>query len=82
MDSSLRNAQSMQHSPLKVSYGKTYYKRTVLLWWDWMSKKPLTPLGGHAYLAIYGTYNAQKSVQPDSQLLQRQGSFSSSKHIE
>jgi len=38
---------------------KTYYKRTVLLW-DWMSKKHMTPLGGHAYLAIYGDYDAQK----------------------
>jgi hypothetical protein len=54
MDSSLRKAQSMQHSPLKVLYGKIYYKITVLLWRDWMSKEHLTPLGGHAYLAIYG----------------------------
>jgi len=60
MDSSLRKAQPTQHSPLKALYGKIYYKRTVLLWWDWMSKEHLTPLGGHAYLAIYGAYDAQK----------------------
>jgi hypothetical protein len=36
--------------------------------------------GGHAYLAIYGTSDAQNSVQPVSQLLQRQGSLTSSKH--
>jgi len=41
-----------------------------------MSKEHMTPLGGHAYLAIYGTYDAQKSVQSDSQLLQREGRFS------
>jgi hypothetical protein len=65
---------------VKSFIGKSYYKRNVLLWWDWMSKEHLTPLGGHAYLAIYGSYDAQKSVQPDSKILQRQGSFSSSKH--
>ena len=41
---------------------ETYYKRSVLLWWDWMSKEHLTPLGGHAYLAIYGAYDAQKNL--------------------
>jgi hypothetical protein len=30
-------------------YRKTYNKRTVLFWWDWMSKEHLTLLGGHAY---------------------------------
>jgi hypothetical protein len=45
---------------VKSFIGKTYYKRTALLWWDWMSKEHLMPLGGHAYLAIYGTYDAQK----------------------
>ena len=44
---------------VKSFTGKTY-KRTVFLWWDWMSKEHLTPLGGHAYLAIYGTYDVQK----------------------
>jgi hypothetical protein len=43
---------------VKSFTGKTYYKRTVLLLWDWMSKKHMTPLGGHAYLAIYGAYDA------------------------
>ena len=45
---------------VKRFIGKTYCKTTVLLWWDWMSKEHLTPLGGHRYLAIYGTYDAQK----------------------
>jgi len=31
MDSSLRKAQSMQHSPLKALYRQTYYKRTVVM---------------------------------------------------
>jgi hypothetical protein len=57
MDSSLRKTRSVQQSPLKSVYRKTYYKKTVLLWWDWMSKEHLRPLGGHA---IYGTYDAQK----------------------
>jgi hypothetical protein len=35
---------------------------------------------GHAYLAIYGTYDSQKSVRPVSRLLQRYDSFSTSKH--
>jgi hypothetical protein len=60
MDSSLREAQSMQHSPLNALHGKTYNKRTVLLWWDLMSKENLMLLGDHAYLAIYGAYDAQK----------------------
>ena len=33
-----------------------------MLWLDWMSKEHLTPLGGHAYLAIYGAYDAQKNL--------------------
>ena len=45
-----------------------------------MSKEHLTPLGGHAYLAIYGTYDAKKSVRTVSQLVHRQASFSSSKY--
>jgi hypothetical protein len=31
MYSSLRKTRSVQHSPLKSVYGKTYYKRTVVI---------------------------------------------------
>jgi len=80
MDSSLRKTQSMQHSPLKALYGKTYYKRTVVMvgldvkgafdaaWWPCILSN------------LRGLRCPKKSVQPDSQLPQRQGSFSSSKH--